>query len=398
MKTREQARAVVLVLDACGAGEAPDSAEFGDPGADTLRHTAEAVGGLALPNLTALGLGNVYDLPGADPLPDAPSVAGRLRELSRGKDTTVGHWELMGVVTEAPMPTYPEGFPQDILSAFVRRVGRGALCNQPASGTAVIEEFGEEHMRSGDLIVYTSADSVFQIAAHEEIIPLEELYDICRTARELLTGEHAVSRVIARPFVGSPGNFARTPNRKDFSLEPPGDSYATAVQSAGMPVIGVGKIFQIFAGKGIDEEVKSESNEHGMTLTIEQLDALERGLVFTNLVETDQVWGHRRDPHGFYRCLQQFDAQLPDLQRALRPQDLLIITADHGCDPTYRGTDHTRELVPLLAHSPGGNLRGRHDGYFSDVGATVCDWLGAPLPPQLSGTSFAAHAAAAASA
>jgi phosphopentomutase len=378
----------VIVLDACGAGDAPDAAEFGDPGADTLGHLAEAVGGLELPNMQRLGLGNMRELKGVDPVESAPSIVGRLQERSQGKDTTTGHWELMGVLTSQAMPTYPEGFPQDLIAAFVRRGGRGVLGNEPASGTEIIDRLGEEHMKTGDVIVYTSADSVFQIAAHEEVVPLNELYKLCEIARALLVDEHAVARVIARPFVGEPGNFTRTANRKDFSLEPGGPSYLTALQNAGVVVRGVGKIFQIFAGKGVDSEHHSKSNQQGVDVTIEQLNALDRGLVFTNLVETDMIYGHRRDPEGYHNCLKEFDARLPEIEAALGPDDLLVITADHGCDPTYRGSDHTREMVPVIVHSPGGALSGRHDGYFSDVGATICTWLGVTASSQLPGVSI----------
>lgn len=382
-------RACIIVLDAVGAGEAPDSAAFGDEGADTLGNTAKAVGGLKLPNLERLGLGNTRPLEGVNTSDSLVSVAGTLEERSAGKDTTTGHWEIVGVMTTTPPPTYPDGFPQDLISAFVRRAGRGVLGNVVASGTAIIDEYGEEHMKTGDLIVYTSADSVFQIAAHEEIVPLEELYSICETARALLAGEHAVSRVIARPFVGTPGNFERTSNRRDFSLQPPGPSHLTALQAAGEPVIGVGKIGDIFAMTGIDEDNHTSGNMDGVDQTIAKLNELDHGLVFTNLVETDMVWGHRRDPEGFHRCLQEFDQRIPEIEAALRPDDLLIITADHGCDPTYRGSDHTREIVPLIAHVPGRPELGReYKGFFSDVGATVCAWLGADIPSQVPGVPF----------
>lgn len=382
-------RACIIVLDACGAGPAPDSPAFGDPGADTLGHTAEAVGGLDLPNLQRLGLGATRPLEGCPPPPEPVSITGTLEERSAGKDTTTGHWELVGVLTTTPPPTYPDGFPQELVSAFVRRTGRGVLGNAAASGTAIIDEYGEEHLRTGDLIVYTSADSVFQVAAHEEVVPLAELYDICEVARQLLVGEHAVSRVIARPFVGTPGAFVRTGNRRDFSLEPPGPSHLTALQAAGKRVVGVGKIGDIFAMKGLDEDNHADDNDHGITLTVEKLRELDEGLVFTNLVETDMHWGHRRDPEGFHRCLRAFDRRLPEIEAALRPGDLLVITADHGCDPTYRGSDHTREIVPLIAHVVGDTpVAGRHRGYFSDVGASVCAWLGVAAPIQLPGVSF----------
>jgi len=378
----------VIVLDACGAGEAPDSAAFGDAGADTLGHVAEAVGGLQLPNLQRLGLGNVRELPGCPPVAEPGSLVGRLEERSQGKDTTTGHWELMGVLTNTAPPTYPDGFPQDVISAFIRRAERGVIGNKAASGTAIIDELGAEHMESGDLIVYTSADSVFQIAAHENVVPLEELYRCCKMARGLLAGEHAVSRIIARPFAGEPGSFTRTANRKDFSLEPPGPSYLTALQTAGVPVIGVGKIGDIFAGKGVDQDHHTTGNMHAVDVIVERLGATDRGFVFANLVETDMVWGHRRDPKGFHECLREFDARLPEIEAALTDDDLLVITADHGCDPTYRGSDHTRELVPLIARVPDGRLSGRRDGYFSDVGATVCAWFGVKAPQQLPGVSM----------
>ncbi len=384
----ENRRVCVIVLDACGAGEAPDAAAFGDTGADTLGHIAEAVGGLQLPHLAQLGLGNMRPFSGCAPVQPLPSIVGRLEERSEGKDTTTGHWELMGVMTTVPPPTYPEGFPQDVISAFIRRSGRGVIGNCAASGTEIIDRLGAEHMETGDLIVYTSADSVFQIAAHEDVVPLTELYDYCATARSLLVGEHAVSRVIARPFVGTPGSFTRTSNRKDFSIEPPGDSYLTSIEKAGYPVVGVGKIGDIFAGKGISTDLHSDSNMHGVDLTIEQLASLDHGLIFVNLVETDMVWGHRRDPHGFHRCLQEFDARIPEILANLRADDLLVITADHGCDPTYRGSDHTRELVPLIAYQRDGMLSGRHDGCFSDVGATAAHWLGVRAPNRLPGVSM----------
>jgi phosphopentomutase len=376
-------RACVIVLDAVGAGELPDAAEYGDEGSDTLGNVARAVGGLDLPNLEALGLGNVEPLEGCPPQPGAPAVAGRLFERSKGKDTTTGHWELMGVVTPQPMPTYPHGFPHDVIDPFMHRTGRGVLGNKAASGTEIIQELGEEHQRTGKWIVYTSADSVFQVAAHEEAIPLEELYGGCRIAREILTGKHAVGRVIARPFIGEPGNYERTPNRHDFSLEPRRPNYLTLVREAGMPVHGVGKIGDIFAGQDIDESHPTRSNVEGITQTEQLLRQLDEGLVFTNLVETDMLWGHRNDPVNFHRCLQDFDRRLPDLLDALRPDDLLILTSDHGCDPTTPSTDHSREHALLLAYVEGKNAAGRvHEGEFSDVGATVNRWLGGKSPSR----------------
>jgi phosphopentomutase len=365
------------VLDAVGAGALPDASEFGDDGADTLGNVARAVGGLDLPNLEALGLGNVEELEGCRPQAGAPAVAGRLIERSKGKDTTLGHWELMGIVTPQPLPTYPHGFPHDVIDPFMHRTARGVLGNKPASGTEIIQELGEEHQQTGKWIVYTSADSVFQIAAHEETIPLEELYDASRIAREILTGKHAVGRVIARPFIGDPGNYERTPNRHDFSLEPRKPNYLTLMREAGVQVHTVGKISDIFAGQDIDESHPTKSNVEGITKTEELLQTIDEGFVFTNLVETDMLWGHRNDPINFHRCLQDFDRRLPDLLEALRPGDLLVITSDHGCDPTTPGTDHTREHALLLAYVHGKNANGqRHDGEFADVGATVNSWLG----------------------
>jgi phosphopentomutase len=370
-------RACVIVLDAVGAGELPDAAEYGDVGSDTLGNVARAVGGLDLPNLEALGLGNVEPLEGCPPQSGAPAVAGRLIERSKGKDTTTGHWELMGVITPQPMPTYPHGFPHDVIDPFMHRTGRGVLGNRPASGTEIIQELGEEHQRSGKWIVYTSADSVFQLAAHEETIPLEELYAASRIAREILTGKHAVGRVIARPFLGTPGNFERTTNRHDFSLIPKRPNYLSLVRDAGLRVHGVGKIGDIFAGQDIDESHPTKSNVDGITQTEKLLRELDDGLIFTNLVETDMLWGHRNDPENFHRCLQDFDRRLPDILDALRPDDLLILTSDHGCDPTTPSTDHSREHALLLAYVAGKNAGGRiHEGEFADVGATVNAWLG----------------------
>jgi phosphopentomutase len=375
------ARACVIVLDAVGAGALPDAADYGDEGSDTLGNVAKAVGGLDLPTMEALGLGNVEPLEGCSPQPGAPAVAGRLLERSKGKDTTTGHWELMGVVTPTPMPTYPHGFPHDVIDPFMHKTGRGVLGNKPASGTDIIQELGEEHQRTGKWIVYTSADSVFQIAAHEETIPLEELYQACRDAREILTGKHAVGRVIARPFVGEPGNYTRTPNRHDFSLEPRRPNYLSLVREAGNKVYGVGKISDIFAGQDIDESFPTKSNVEGIAQTERLLREIDEGLVFTNLVETDMLWGHRNDPVNFHRCLQDFDRRLPDLLDALRPGDLLVLTSDHGCDPTTPSTDHSREHALLLAYVEGKNASGQvHKGEFADVGATVNAWLGGKAP------------------
>jgi phosphopentomutase len=378
-------RACVIVLDAVGAGALPDAAEYGtdDPMADTLGNVSRAVGGLDLPSLEALGLGNVEPLEGCPPQAGAPAIAGRLVERSKGKDTTTGHWELMGIVTAQAFPTYPHGFPHDVIDPFMHKTGRGVLGNKAASGTEIIQELGEEHQRTGKWIVYTSADSVFQMAAHEQTIPLEELYEACRSARQILTGKHEVGRVIARPFTGEPGNYTRTPNRHDFSVEPRTPNYLTLLQDAGVTVHGVGKIGDIFAGVGIDESHPTKSNVEGISETIRLLQESDDGtFVFVNLVETDMLWGHRNDPVNFHRCLQDFDRRLTDLLDALRPGDLLVLTSDHGCDPTTPSTDHTREHALLLAYAEGRNANGHvhEEGEFADVGATVNAWLGGKSP------------------
>jgi phosphopentomutase len=387
------ARACVIVLDAVGAGELPDAAEFGDEGSNTLANVAHAVGGLDLPTLEALGFGNIEPLEGCAPQPGAPAIAGRLLERSKGKDTTTGHWELMGVVTPQAMPTYPLGFPDDVIDPFMNRTGRGVLGNRPASGTEIIQELGEQHQQTGKWIVYTSADSVFQIAAHEETVPLEELYAASRIAREILTGKHAVGRVIARPFVGTPGAYERdNGSRHDFSLEPRRPNYLSLVRDAGHRVYGVGKIGDIFAHQDVDEEFPTKSNVEGIQRTEELLRSVDDGLIFTNLVETDSLWGHRNDPVNFHRCLQDFDRRLPGILEALRPNDLLILTSDHGCDPTTASTDHSREHALLLAYVEGRNAAGRvhENGEFADVGATVNAWLGGKSAPRgVPGAAFA---------
>ena len=376
-------RACVIVLDAVGAGELPDAVQYGDEGSNTLANVAKAVGGLDLPNMEALGLGNVEPLEGCPPQPGAPAIAGRLLERSKGKDTTTGHWEMMGIVTAQAFPTYPHGFPHDVIDPFMHRTGRGVIGNKAASGTEIIQELGQEHQETGKWIVYTSADSVFQIAAHEDTVPLDELYEASRAAREILTGKHAVGRVIARPFTGEPGNYVRTPNRHDFSLEPRRPNYLSLVRDAGATVHGVGKIGDIFAGQDIDESHPTKSNIDGIQQTEKLLQDLDSGFIFVNLVETDSLWGHRNDPVNFHRCLQDFDRRLPDLLESLQPNDLLILTSDHGCDPTTPSTDHSREHAMLLAYVAGRNAAGLvHEGEFADVGATVNAWLKGKAPPR----------------
>jgi phosphopentomutase len=380
-------RAFVIVIDACGAGELPDSGEYGDAGANTLAHVAEAAGGLDLPVLAGLGLGNIMPLAGAPPVGE-PVVHGRLHPLGPGKDTITGHWELMGVVTPVPLRTYPEGFPSEVVDALREAFGRGILCNRPYSGTQVIDDFGEQHLETGDLIVYTSADSVLQIAAHEDVVPLEELYAACAAAREIMTGEHAVGRVIARPFRGEPGAFQRTEGRRDMALDPPGRSYLQELQATGVPVHTVGKIGQVFNGVGVDEQHKGSTNAAAIEATGRLIDDLDGGFVFANLVETDQVFGHRNDVEGFHGALREIDAAVGEWLARLDPErDMLVLTADHGCDPTHPGTDHTREHAPLLARFAGHEGR-RHDGPFEDVGASVLRWLAGRDAPGLPGTPF----------
>jgi phosphopentomutase len=374
-------RAVVLVMDGVGVGAAVDAEAFGDAGSDTLGHVCGAAGGLALPTLERLGLGGVAPLAGVAELDAPAALVGRLAERSAGKDTTTGHWELMGLRTETPPPVYPSGFPPEVMDPFAERTGRGWLCNAPASGTEVIERFGEEHLRTGALIVYTSADSVFQIAAHEDVVPPEELYRYCAIAREILAGPHAVSRVIARPFEGVPGAFARTRRRKDFSVEPHGDTALDRLVAAGVAVEGVGKIKQIFAGRGVIGEHLMQDNHDGMAITTALARELRSGLVFVNLIDFDMLYGHRNDPAGFADCLRQLDADLRPLLDTLGAEDLLILTADHGNDPTTASTDHSREWVPLLLHRPGHDpARARWVGEFGDVGQTVLRWLAPDAP------------------
>ncbi len=379
----------MIVLDAVGVGDLPDAEAFGSAGSNTLAHVAAAVGGLDLPSLQQLGLGNVLPLVGCPPRSDAPSVWGRLAERSIGMDTTTGHWEMVGIVTERAFPTYPDGFPDAIVAEFSRLTGRGVIGNVAASGTEIIERLGEQHQRSGAWIVYTSADSVFQVAAHEQTVPIDELYAACRLARELLTAEHAVGRVIARPFEGAPGGYRRTARRHDFSLVPPRPNHLQRLREAGVGVHGVGKISDIFAGQDIDSSVSTESNGQGIARTITRLrDLPDRSLVFTNLVETDMVWGHRNDPQGFVESLREFDAELPRLLAALHHGDLVVITSDHGCDPTTASTDHSREHGLLLAHVAGRPAASRrHDGEtFADVGATVQRHLTGAHDHDLPGT------------
>lgn len=380
-------RVIVIVLDSVGIGAMPDWREFGDdmPG-DTLGHCAERRP-LRIPNLVRLGLANIRALAHVEPAAAPAACYGRCALASPGKDTTTGHWELAGIVLEKPFPVYPNGFPSELMREFERRIGRGILGNKPASGTEIIRELGGEHLRSGKPIVYTSADSVFQIAAHEEVIPLPELYRICEIARDLLRGEHEVGRVIARPFLGAPGAFVRTANRRDYAVPPPQGTLLDRLTERGVTVAGVGKIFDIFLGRGVKVSLKTKNNADGMAKILEAMDELAYGLIFANLVDFDMLYGHRNDPEGYSQALEAVDAWLPSLQARLHDGDLVILTADHGCDPTTPSTDHNREYVPLLAFGPGA-ARGRTLGQrvsLADIGQTIAHNFGTSTP---AGTSF----------
>lgn len=380
-------RVFLIVLDSLGVGALPDAAAYGDEGANTLGHIAERLGGLRLPCLQALGLGNILPLPGVPPAARPLASWGRMAELSRGKDTIAGHWELMGIVLDKPFALFPDGFPADFIADFRRRSGvAGVLGNKAASGTEIIAELGGEHVRSGWPIVYTSADSVFQIAAHEEVIPLERLYAMCLEAR-VLCDERRVGRVIARPFIGREGSYARTSNRRDFPMLPPGPTVLDMLQRGGLETAAVGKIENIFAGQGIGRSAPSHGNEEGMALILREIEELRCGLAFANLVDFDMLYGHRNDVAGYGAALEAFDSGLGELLPRLRRGDLLIVTADHGCDPAFPGTDHTRESVPLLAYGPGLSavpLGVRRS--FADVGASILDAF--DLGPAAVGASF----------
>jgi len=368
-------RVFVCVLDGCGAGELPDAAAYGDVGSDTLGHVLRR-SGVELPELAALGLGEVVGLPLGAPDPEA--TYGRLAERGAGKDTTTGHWEMMGVVLERPFPTYPGGFPPEVMEPFERAIGRGTLGNRPASGTGIIEELGDEHCATGRPIVYTSADSVFQIACHEEVVPVPELYRWCEIARGILAGPHAVGRVIARPFAGAPGHYERTPRRRDYSLEPPGPTYLDLLHQRGVSVVGVGKIGEIFVQRGVDVDDHTTDNTLGIAACTHHLKSMDDGLLFANLVDFDQVWGHRNNVEGFAGGLRAVDAAVPEWRALLRPGDAMILCADHGVDPTTLSTDHSREYSPLMAL---GLRPGRYDGAQEDVGATAFALLTGEEPP-----------------
>ena len=380
---------VLIVLDSVGVGELPDAAEYGDVGSNTIGNLSRAVGGLHLPHLGKLGLGNLTEIEGVPPEIDVLGAYGKMAEASEGKDTTTGHWEIAGVYSPVAFPTYPDGFPPEIIEEFERRIGHKTLGNCPASGTVIIQELGEEHVRTRYPIVYTSADSVFQIAAHEKVIPVEELYRMSEIAREMLECGRQVARVIARPFIGEAGTFVRTENRRDFSCPPPEPTLLDRLVAAGQEVSAVGKIEDIFVHRGITRSSHTTNNMDGITQTVAYLCEGHPGLIFTNLVDFDMLYGHRNNPQGYAEALQAFDRRLPEIMEAMRAEDVLIITADHGCDPTTPSTDHSREYVPLLVYGrpirPGVDLGIRQT--FADVSATISEWLG--LPPGSFGTSFA---------
>jgi len=384
-------RIILMVLDSAGIGALPDASHYNDEGANTLLHIQAAVPSMRLPNLNRLGLcriegGAALDSGNAAPTPIG--AYGRLAAQSAGKDTTTGHWEMAGLVLSAPFPTFPNGFPASFIAAFEAAVGRKTIANRPASGTAIIDEYGAHHMQTGNLIVYTSADSVFQIAAHEDIVPISELYRICETARAMLTGNLAVGRVIARPFVGQPGAFTRTANRHDYSFAPPAPTMLDGIKSAGQHVAAVGKIEDIFAGRGITNSVHTKNNMDGVDQTLAYMQTIPNGLIFTNLVDFDMHYGHRRDPQGYAEALMAFDARLPEIVAAMREDDVLILTADHGCDPTHHGTDHTREYIPFLAY--GKRIQNSVDigtrNSFADIAATILESLG--VAGETAGDSF----------
>jgi phosphopentomutase len=379
-------RATVVVMDACGVGALPDAAAYGDAGSNTLVHLAERVGGLRLPTLQRVGLGSIVPIMGLPPAQE-PAVHGRLHPLGPGKESVTGHWELMGVVPRRPLPTYPHGFPPELIRELEAATGLRFCCNRPFSGTEVLDAYGEHHLETGEVIIYTSADSVLQLAAHIDILSEPELYAACEAARAVMTGDNAVGRVIARPFEGEPGAFRRREGRRDYSVPPPGRSYLEELQASGAQVHGVGKIHDLFAGVGVDFKHPGATNAAGISQTTGLLRELESGLIFVNLVETDQVYGHRHDVQGFQQALVEIDNAVAEWLSLLRGDDLLVLTADHGVDPTAPHTDHTREYAPLLAIWPGSDAR-RHDGPLADVGASVLRWIAGRDAAELPGEPF----------
>ncbi|HOB20060.1 MAG TPA: phosphopentomutase [Candidatus Atribacteria bacterium] len=381
-------KVILIVMDSVGIGELPDASKYGDEGSDTLGNIISDLGSLEIPNMIRLGLGNItnVNIPYSSKAPIG--CFGKAAEASAGKDTTTGHWEIAGLQLKTPFPVYPDGFPKEVMDAFHAATGVQTMWNKPASGSEIIQRLGEEHMKTGKLIVYTSADSVFQIAAHEEIVPVEKLYEYCRAARGILQGPHAVGRVIARPFAGEPGNFQRTMNRKDFSLPPVGNTILDLIIENSLTTVGIGKIGDIFANRGLSRILHTKDNDQGIDVTLEQMKEDFDGLIFTNLVDFDMLYGHRNNTIGYARALEAFDRRIPELMDAMGDKDILIITADHGCDPTTPSTDHSREYVPILVYGrsikAGVNLGIR--ATYSDIGATVLDLLG--IQPVLAGSSF----------
>jgi phosphopentomutase len=381
-------RVVLIVLDSVGVGELPDADKFGDQGSNTLGHVAQAAGGLSLPNLRWMGIGNIIDIEGVPPIDKPWGAYGKMNELNHEKATTSGHWEMAGLILRKRFPTYPKGFPEEIVKTFSKAIGREILGNKKASGTVIIEEYGSEHIESGKPIVYTSADSVFQIAAHEEVIPVAKLYEFCKIARKMLTGKYSVERVIARPFVGEPGYLVRTDRRKDFSVPPPEKTLLDKMKEKGYQVVGIGKIPDIFAHQGLTKEIHTKGNMDGTNKLILTMKEKNKGLIFINLVDFDSLYGHRNNPEGYANALEAFDARLPQIVANLREDNLLILTADHGCDPTFPGTDHTREYVPLLVYgqrTKGGINLGTRET-FADIAQTIAELFG--LQPFKIGKSF----------
>lgn len=380
-------RVFLIVLDSVGIGEMPDAADYGDAGSNTLKAVSKSPY-FSMPNMRKLGYFNIDGVEIGEKEKAPLGSFARMTEVSKGKDTTIGHWEIAGVISPTPLPTYPNGFPQEVLDEFSKRTGRGVLCNKPYSGTDVIRDYGEEHMKNGDLIVYTSADSVFQVAAHEDVVPVEQLYEYCKIAREMLQGEHGVGRVIARPFIGTPGNFTRTSRRHDFSLQPPKVTMLDQLKDAGFDVLSVGKIIDIFAEKGITEYVRSDGNADGIDKTLAYMKKDFNGLCFTNLVDYDMLYGHRNDVEGYAKALTYFDERLPELLAQMRDEDILMITADHGCDPSTPSTDHSREYTPLLMYGKpikaGVNYGTRE--CFADTAATILNYFG--IKPECAGKTI----------
>lgn len=381
-------RVILFVIDSVGIGSLPDAANFGDDGANTLGNIAKTQDGIYLPNLQKLGIGNIEGVKGVEPILNPIGAYGRSLEVSHGKDTTTGHWEIAGIHLSQPFKTFPNGFPKNIIDDFENRIGKKVLGNKPASGTVIIEEYGREHLETGYPIVYTSADSVFQIAAHEEVIPLDELYEMCRHAREIMMGDNAVARIIARPFIGTPGNFSRTPNRRDFSLNPPSQTILDIAKNNNLDVIGIGKIEDIFNGQGITEAVHTKDNMDGIDKTIDYLHKNNKGIIFTNLVDFDSKYGHRRDAAGYKQALEEMDSRLPEIINNMKMEDIIIITADHGNDPTFIGTDHTREYIPILVYGEyiKANVNIGTRETFADISATISDIFN--IPNTGKGTSF----------